>query len=158
MLDGGPQYDTASICRTGHIVADGLGFYPHKDSPFCARCGEKAVKFCGKCDTPIRGGIAGYLLLNAPAYCHHCGAPYPWTEARLEAVRELADELEGLSADERQLLRKSLADVVTETPQKDIAANRIKRLFAKTGKEGIALAKRVLEGSLTKELQERIFL
>ena len=83
---------------------------------------------------------------------------YPWTEARLEAVRELADELEGLSADERQLLRKSLADVVTETPQKDVAANRIKWLLAKTGEEGVALAKRALEGSLTEELLARIFL
>ena len=42
--------------------------------------------------------------------------------------------LEELSPEERNLLKKSLNDIVSDTPQTPVAANRIKMLAAKVSK------------------------
>ncbi|WP_096467743.1 DUF2321 domain-containing protein [Aneurinibacillus soli] len=64
---------------------------------------------CDKCGYKIRGdegndfGII-YSLDVAPAYCRNCGNAYPWTEEALKAAKELADEIDGLTSDEKELL------------------------------------------------------
>jgi len=69
-----------------------------------------------------------------PSFCPDCGKPYPWTEAKLKAARELTDLLEGLSQEEREILKKSFGDIVRDTPQTKVAAAQFKRLAAKVGK------------------------
>ena len=75
-----------------------------------------------------------YTDLPLPICCPDCGKPYPWTEIKLKAAQELADELDSLSAEERSLLKKSLNDIVRDTPKTTVAATRFKRLVAKAGK------------------------
>ena len=77
--------------------------------------------------------ISNYDDSPVPAFCPDCGKPYPWTEAKLKAARELADELDNLSLEERETLKKSLDDIIRDTPQTAVAATRFKRLVAKAG-------------------------
>ncbi len=79
-------------------------------------------------------GTINYSDLPLPIFCHDCGKPYPWTEAKLKAAREYSDELENLSPEERDLLKKSIDDIVRETPQTPVAATRFKKIVAKVGK------------------------
>jgi len=71
--------------------------------------------------------------LPLPSFCPDCGSPYPWTEAKLKAAQELSDEIENLSPKERELLKKSIDDIVRDTPQTTVAVSRFKRLVAKAG-------------------------
>jgi hypothetical protein len=75
-----------------------------------------------------------YTDLPLPIFCPDCGKPYPWTEAKLKAALELSDELNNLSTEERNMLKKSLDDIVRDTPETTVAATRFKRLVTKAGK------------------------
>jgi len=79
-------------------------------------------------------GTFNYTDLPLPSFCPNCGKPYPWTEEKLKAAKELTDEFENLSPEERETLKKSLDDIVRDTPQTPIAATRFKKLVAKAGK------------------------
>ena len=80
-------------------------------------------------------GTLNYTDLPLPSFCPDCGKPYPWTEAKLKAAKELADELDNLSLEECELLKKSLDDIIVmeDTPQTPVAATRFKKLVAKAG-------------------------
>jgi len=79
-------------------------------------------------------GTLNYTDLQLPSFCPECGKPYPWTEAKLKAAQELSDEIDNLSPEEREILKKSLDDIVRDTPQTPVAATRFKKLVAKAGK------------------------
>jgi len=124
-------YDTALVCLNGHEINRCSVPSPAFNSEHCVKCGAKGIQQCPACSQPIRGylhmphvvDLCGY---EVPAYCHACGRPYPWTQARLTAARELADEIDGLTSDERESLKKSIDDLVTDTPQTTVAATRSK--------------------------------
>jgi len=78
-------------------------------------------------------GTLDYTDLPLPIFCPECGKPYPWTEVKLKAAKELADELDNLNPKERETLKKSLDDIIRNTPQTPVAATRFKRLIAKAG-------------------------
>lgn len=78
--------------------------------------------------------IAGGGPDRPPAFCHNCGKPFPWTEGKLKAAQEYTDEIEGLSDSEKQMLKSSLNDLVSETPRTELAATRFKRLVGKAGR------------------------
>ena len=75
-----------------------------------------------------------YTNLSLPPFCPDCGEPYPWTEAKLKAAKDLTDLLGDLSSEEREILKKSFDDIVRDTPQTTVAANQFKRIAAKVGK------------------------
>ena len=76
-----------------------------------------------------------FVAYVPPAFSPDCGKPFPWTERRLEAARELAHEAEHLSGEEKQQLADSLDDLTRDTPRTQVAASRFKRLAAKAGVE-----------------------
>ena len=134
-------YDTAQMCTNGHIINSQSVYRPEHNKEFCDKCGALTINNCQKCNLPIRGyyhvppmGTLDYTDLPLPIFCPDCGKPYPWTEAKLKAAQELSDEVDNLSPEERSLLKKSLDDIVRDTPQTTVAANRFKRLVAKAGK------------------------
>ena len=151
-------YDTAQICINGHTVNLMSVSRPEHNRKFCDRCGAPTITKCQNCNVSINGfyhegtadefDIEGMIeeIVNPPpnithdyttvqSFCPHCGNPYPWTEARLKAAKELADELDNLSLEEREILKKSLDDIMVmeDTPQTPVAATRFKRLVAKAG-------------------------
>ena len=131
-------YDNAQVCLNGHPTNRNVEDYPDRSQPYCDKCGEKTITACQHCKSAIRGWYQGAPPIGnyvPPNFCHNCGKPYPWTESRLEAAAELAEEIEGLTDEERETVKKSLADLVKDTPRTTVAATRFKRLASRAGKE-----------------------
>lgn len=83
--------------------------------------------------------------------------PYAWTEARIGAAKELAEETEDLSDEERQTLKASLDDIVRDTPRTTLAATRFKRVAAKTGKGTADAFKEILIGVISETAKKVIW-
>lgn len=144
------RYDTAQICLSGHVINDKSVALPQHNQDFCDACGARTITGCQHCETPIRGYYhsAGWHVVGgaqvAPTFCHSCGQPYPWTDAKRKAARELVGELDDLSEEERDLLLQSIDDIVGDTPQTEVAATRFKKLAAKLGKGAADAFRRIL--------------
>jgi len=95
--------------------------------------------------------------LPLPVFCPDCGEPYPWTEAALKAAQELSDELENLSPEECDLLKKSIDDIVRETPQATVAVSRFKRLVAKAGPVAADMYREILLPLLSETVKKLIW-
>jgi hypothetical protein len=149
-VDAPTGYDIAQICLNGHVINDGYNSYPHHNSDHCSQCGQKTIIECPGCHAKIRGqyhiqGVGGSnKLRNAPAFCHECGNPYPWTESRLSAAREYVRELDRLTDNEKGILERSLDDLVRDTPNTPVAVMRFKTLTAKAGPTAIEVLKGIL--------------
>jgi hypothetical protein len=130
-------YDTAQICTNGHVTNSASISSPQHNKKFCDKCGAPTITNCQNCNACIQGHYhAPDLWLYSykrPSFCHNCGKPYPWTEASLKAAQELSDELDSLSPEERSMLKKSLDEIVWDTPGTTVAATRFKKLIAKAG-------------------------
>lgn len=126
------SFDDAIICEKGHVI-NSRASMPEFTTKFCQECGGKAISSCSGCNQKIRGGMPGTTSLWTPsAFCGECGKPYPWTDEKIAAAREVIDELD-LAAEERDKLKKSVADLMANTPKSDVAAARFKRAIAKVG-------------------------
>ena len=52
----------------------------------------------------------------------------------MEAAKELAQELEDISPEEKDILSDSLDDLIADNPKTTLAASRFKRIMSKVGK------------------------
>jgi len=142
-------YDTAQICRNGHVITESLNDFPNHGKKFCGNCGAETITSCTNCGQPIRGHLRGVVVMAfdipAPKYCDGCGNPYPWTESAISAAAEMAHEL-GLTEEDSATLNASIPDLITESPKTEIAVARYKRIIGKTGVEGARAMQRLLEG------------
>lgn len=155
-------YDTAQICLNGHVINTMAVSSPQSNQKYCADCGAQTVTTCPDCNSPIRGyyhveNVISFFDYNKPNYCHNCGKPYPWTVASLEAARELADELEKLSAEERQQLKESFSDLVKNTPKTAVAETRFKKLMKKAGAEAYDSMKSILVDVVSEAVKKSVF-
>jgi len=99
------------------------------------------VNCCRKCNTHIRGYyhdndilfIGGYHY-KPPAFCTKCGAAFPWTERRLKTAHQLIQEQRKLSKKEKEIFEQSFDDLIHDTPNAMVAADRIKSLLIKVSK------------------------
>jgi hypothetical protein len=95
-----PGYDTAQVCLNGHVVTSMSQSSPERLRKFCEKCGEPAITACPTCHQSIQGFYLNSMVIGLryelPAFCGECGKPFPWTEQRLEAARELTNEAEHL--------------------------------------------------------------
>lgn len=134
-------FDTAQVCMNGHMINACVRRNPEFNQKCCDKCGAPTITNCEKCNSPVQGLRMNTSFLApdpgrhiAPrGFCYECGAPYPWTKARLDAAKEFADMLEGLSDDEREKLKESLTDLVADTPRTALAATKWKFYLAKAG-------------------------
>lgn len=135
------SYDVMQVCLNGHVITSTARSSPELRKNFCSRCGAATIAECPGCQSFIRGRyqVSGIVDLTPgpstpPAFCHACGKPYPWTEAALEAARELIDLEDNISAKEREALKADLSALLTNTPRTQIAATKFKLFIAKAGK------------------------
>ena len=157
-----PSYDVAQICLNGHVLTEAVAASPALAAKHCTKCGEATVTQCAACSASIRGryripGLTGLPHPFPPRYCHDCGSPYPWTERALEAAKEEAQELTGLTDEEKNLLAKSLDDVARDTPRTPAAANNVKRLLSKAGPAAAQLFRDVLVQVVSEAAKKRIW-
>ena len=154
--------DVAQICGNGHVANSMAHDYPASNQDHCDKCGAPTIMVCPSCQTAIRGsyhvpGIIGFGNYNAPAFCYKCGKPFPWTAARLRAAEDLADELDGLTNDDQESLKKSLHDLVRETPSTPVAEMRFKKIMRKAGKDGYESMRSLLTDIVSEVVRKTIF-
>ncbi len=158
-------YDTAQICTSGHVINSCSVSIPKHNKNFCDRCGAPTLTNCQNCNALIKGyyhqsnvmALIYHTDLMLPSFCPDCGGSYPWTEAKLKAAKELSDELDNLSLEERETLKKSLDDIVRDTPQTTVAVNRFKRLIAKAGKPAADAFRDILVDVLSEAIKKSIW-
>lgn len=85
-------HDVMQVCRNGHVVTDRLLSCPESGVGYCERCGAATLDRCGTCGQQLAGTVVvpGLVPLGCsrpPAYCSHCGAPFPWTTRPAVAAR-----------------------------------------------------------------------
>lgn len=128
--------DAAQICLNGHIVNDSFHKSPQLNKKHCPKCGEPTIIECPACNNPIAGEIHysnvwGAHSFKLPGYCIECGNPYPWTVAKLQAAKDIAAELDELSAEEKRTLEKSIGEISKDNVQAQVGATRIKKIIGK---------------------------
>ncbi len=143
-------FQTASICLNGHIRNTATEEEIVKNENYCTLCGSKTISRCLICNNPIRGNycynepiyeytydpfyenseelLTGHnkICINtpaeAPAFCYHCGSPYPWTKTLLKAGEDIVDLLDELSDTQKQQLKNTFPDLISENPRSQISA------------------------------------
>ncbi len=121
-------FDTALICRDGHILTSCLSEDSHfLEVSYCLKCRSKTISSCPHCGKKILGcegvevecarSVETYYdktMFKLPSYCYHCAIPYPWTDAALkevDAIIELADELDEV---DKAILKESFPNILIE--------------------------------------------
>lgn len=141
------RYHAAVVCENGHLLTPSLEWNPSDRVSFCPTCGARALTSCPTCGFELRGTHETEYSFTSPedaeSYCYQCGTAYPWTEARLNAGRELLDLLDELEPEERDALKQSLEDVTRNSPKTEVAATRIRRAIQKIGGEAGDAIKRI---------------
>jgi hypothetical protein len=128
------QYKVGQACLNGHIITGDITNGSRAD--FCATCGEPTIKACPSCERAVRGNSeTEYSVygMDLPSFCFACGKPFPWTERRVQAAKDLADEVEGLDGAELSKAKDSFIVLVSDTPQTPVAAARVVKLLQKAG-------------------------
>ena len=156
--------DSAQICLNGHVVNWSASSRPEFNEKFCDKCGEPTITNCPACNAQIQGtrytmgytGPMGIAPMSIPSFCPNCGEPYPWIQAKIQAARHLAMELEGISQEDREVLANSINDIVKETPSTELAATRWKRILSKVGGPALNTAKEILVTVASETVRRKI--
>lgn len=154
-------YDVAQICINGHLVNSSSHSMPQFNEIFCKKCGSETTTKCSFCKENIRGyyssGAVSLAEESIPSFCHNCGKSYPWTESALKAAQELADELNELTDEDKDLLKKNLPDLIRETPNTKVAETRFKKVMLKAKKESVDAMRSILVDIISETIKKSIF-
>src|SRR5947209_11487834 len=153
-------FDVAQVCLNGHLINGQVHAAPYLNQPYCDRCGAATVTACLECGAAIRGAFHEpgiFPELRAPSYCLECGEAYLWTLQRLQAAKNLADELHALKPAQREALKQSIDALVHETPQSQVAALQFKRLVATAGSEAAEAFKDILISIVAESIRRAIW-
>lgn len=158
----GHYYDTAQVCMNGHMVNSRASSSPQHNQAFCDDCGQPTITACRSCGTDIRGYYHSSIVViggrePTPVFCYACGTAFPWSEVSLAAARELADEMEGLTNEEKERLKANLADLVAETPRTEVAVVQTKKILAKASGEARGAFKDVLRQVAREAIKGALF-
>ena len=143
------SFDCALICKAGHVANIYKSLHPECNSEHCLLCPEEIISECPSCHTPIRGGYYSLAIYSnmarvgdysgqthttthyqeltksdeyqVPAYCHKCGAPYPWTAEMLRYGERIVEALDDLPPEKKAQLKSLFPDLIVETPRSQLA-------------------------------------
>ncbi|HJE44451.1 DUF2321 domain-containing protein [Lactobacillus sp. PFC-70] len=131
-----------SVCLNGHQKSKKVRWGLNVTG-YCEKCGAELISTCPKCGDPIPGDYDpsgnGVLVLSpgskipVPRYCHHCGKPYPWTKSAIDSAQELIDLSDTLSNEEKESFKKSIPDILVDTPKTKLASTKFKIYAVKAG-------------------------
>jgi len=113
---------------------------------FCSECGESVINKCEVCKQSIKGRPRYVSQIDPPfayfsgpyfkpSFCINCGNTYPWTSSKKEAAFELIQFSEALNPTEKEDLKNSINDLVTNSPKINVAIVKFKTYTAKAGTE-----------------------
>ena len=75
----------------------------------------------------------------------------------MNAARELAGELEGLTDGDRKIFNENLDDMVRETPRTAVAISRFRKMMVKVGKCGADAFRNLLVDVLSEAVRKQIW-
>ncbi|HET6456933.1 MAG TPA: DUF2321 domain-containing protein [Armatimonadota bacterium] len=158
------RYDVAQVCPNGHVANALSTIRPQHNQEFCEKCGEGTITECPRCGAPIRGAYwdgwgtdADRFNYRLAHHCRNCGESFPWTERKVKAAVDLAQEAGILQKDDLAELERSVTEVMQDTPQTKAAANRLKRLFGKLGAETARAARDILVDVVSESVKKMIW-
>lgn len=128
-------YRVGQACLNGHAITDDVS--SGLASEFCSQCGAGTIQKCPDCETFIRGhfhveGVIGLgSVWTPPNHCHACGKPYPWTQAKLDAAKEMAEAIEELTEHERDVIAELMPHIIEETPRTKPAGFKLAAIVGK---------------------------
>jgi hypothetical protein len=156
--------DNAQFCVNGHYITGNVISQPDTLCKFCATCGAETTTKCPNYQRSFKGAIHNVPTFGTwsadktpPPYCAGCGNALPWTASRLQAAADLADLQDSLTDEEKTALKKTLNDLVADTPQTTLAAQRFKVLAAKTGKGAIEAFRTILTDIVSETAKKILF-
>ena len=133
MHDG---YDAAQVCLNGHVIHREFRGRPERNRKHCPKCGEKTITDCQECDGEIRGRLlaSNFIYLGPPDpppdYCAECGKPYPWTQGKIESLRDWLDS-SSLDEDVKTALSDGITHIIRDTPKTEVECAKFARLISK---------------------------
>ena len=74
----------------------------------------------------------------------------------MEAARELTDELDELSAEERAKLKASFDDLVADTSRTEVAVVRVKKSLAKIGRSSADSLRKIIVSIGTEYVKKQL--
>ncbi len=127
-------YRVGQACLNGHPITGNA--HSEFATAFCSTCGATAITQCPSCSAPLKGyyespGIISLAGWSPSDHCDKCGKPLPWTQAKLDAVQELAEAIEELTDFEREQLAELMPHVIQETPRTGPAGFKISAIVAR---------------------------
>ncbi|MBU3205580.1 DUF2321 domain-containing protein [Clostridium algidicarnis] len=134
------KYNTAQVCLNGHVITCSYETSLELRQPHCDKCGYDTIIDCPSCLSKIRGhydveyGLPDSMK-SAPAYCYNCGKPYPWTEAYIEATKELLKLEENISKEDFEYFSNNMDSIISDTPKTKVVATKFKIFLNKASKE-----------------------
>jgi len=153
-------YDEALICQNGHVINSSAKKRPEHNTKFCKECGSQAVGQCSHCSTPIRGdyhtNTSRASMPKVIGFCHECGKPYPWTEARIQAAQQLV-EMTAMSDSEKESLKNSAPALLSNVPQTPIVAAKWKQFFQGAGKQVADVGRQILVDVVSETVKKSIW-
>jgi hypothetical protein len=154
-------YDIAQICQNGHVINSCSSSTPESNQKHCHICGAPTINLCPQCQTPIRGHyMDDYSFMGnyiRPSFCINCGNPFPWTELKLKAAHEFAQEIDGISDEDRNILKSNIDDLVKDTPSGNLAAARVKKILQKVGPPVASVFREILIDVLSETAKKMLF-
>jgi hypothetical protein len=75
----------------------------------------------------------------------------------INAATVLADELKGISKEDRTLLKESLPDLLHDGPRAVLAESRFKKVMAKAGRESYDAMKTILVEVASEAVKKSLF-
>jgi Uncharacterized protein conserved in bacteria (DUF2321) len=92
---------TAEVCGKGHVTTSAVESSPERTAKFCSICGSATIQACPECNALIQGQDDRFWEdlpnryvpdeYSPPNHCYNCGAPFPWTRARLQLHKGAAE-------------------------------------------------------------------
>lgn len=135
------MHHVALICKNGHIITGNISSDEEKNDKFCEKCGSETISECTHCAEPIRGDwegnedFIGYdTLEEVPMYCRSCGTSFPWTQERVNALKEMIEFSEIDEADKTEF-NNNIELIVSDTPRTKLAAMKIKKVGGKIAQD-----------------------
>lgn len=155
-------YDTAQICMNGHVVTATARSNPRFRKSFCDKCGEPTTMECPECGAPVQGSYhdlsaIGFPDYHPPNYCHNCGKPFSWTTRAIDAAAQLVSDDESLTDEETATFQRDLREIVRDSPQARVSANRIKKFLGKATAETASAIREILLNSVSESAKKMIW-
>ena len=153
------RYYNAQICLNGHVIS----YFSSNESDYCPDCGAKTIISCPSCNTNIRGkerpdpGIIAVYDYILPKYCYNCGQPYPWTKSHLDAIQELIEFDENLSAEEKSYINDNVQSLTIDTPKTTVVATKFNYYLKKAGSATISATRDILVEIASEAAKKIIF-